>query len=171
MALPSHLHHPLSTLAHKNDQVTGIFFENKVDYTTWFGANIEYIHGIQVTIDPIGHLMCPAAKTPNIIQPDQAIFHFKLWKSFGLCGSYIAIGGHARQQYAHIDTSSLRSCSAPPLLNIYPPFTIPQNIPVTAITESVRDAEFVREEWEQVKSRFSLRLDTNTVVGDSLYLS
>lgn len=30
------------------EQVTGIFFESKVDYTTWFGANVEYIHGIQV---------------------------------------------------------------------------------------------------------------------------
>lgn len=29
-------------------QVTGILFEMKVDYTTWFGANPEYIHGIQV---------------------------------------------------------------------------------------------------------------------------
>lgn len=32
----------------RNKQVTGIFFESKVDYTTWFGANVEYIHGIQV---------------------------------------------------------------------------------------------------------------------------
>lgn len=30
------------------DQVTGIFFESKIDYTTWFGDNVEYIHGIQV---------------------------------------------------------------------------------------------------------------------------
>lgn len=30
-------------------QVTGVYFESKVDYTTWFGDNIEYIHGIQVT--------------------------------------------------------------------------------------------------------------------------
>ena len=29
-------------------QVTGIFFESKVDYTTWFGDNVEYIHGLQV---------------------------------------------------------------------------------------------------------------------------
>lgn len=29
-------------------QVTGIYFESKVDYTTWFGDNVEYIHGIQV---------------------------------------------------------------------------------------------------------------------------
>lgn len=37
-----------STLHRFPFQVTGIFFESKVDYTTWFGANIEYIHGIQV---------------------------------------------------------------------------------------------------------------------------
>ncbi|CAM9787066.1 unnamed protein product, partial [Laminaria digitata] len=30
-------------------QVTGIYFESKVDYTTWFGDKVEYIHGIQVT--------------------------------------------------------------------------------------------------------------------------
>ena len=29
-------------------KVTGIFFESKIDYTTWFGDNVEYIHGIQV---------------------------------------------------------------------------------------------------------------------------
>jgi len=29
-------------------QVTGIFFESKVDYTTWFGADTHLIHGIQV---------------------------------------------------------------------------------------------------------------------------
>ncbi|CAM9159945.1 unnamed protein product [Ectocarpus fasciculatus] len=52
------------------NKVTGIFFESKVDYTTWFGANVEYIHGIQ-------------------------------------------------------------------------------NIPVTAITEFVRDAQFCKEEWDQ----------------------
>ena len=29
------------------NKVTGIFFDNKADYTTWFGNNAEYIHGIQ----------------------------------------------------------------------------------------------------------------------------
>ena len=29
------------------NKVTGIFFDNKADYTTWFGGNPEYIHGIQ----------------------------------------------------------------------------------------------------------------------------
>lgn len=32
-----------------SNQVTGIFFESKIDYTTWFGDNVEYIHGIQVS--------------------------------------------------------------------------------------------------------------------------
>ncbi|CAM9216242.1 unnamed protein product [Ascophyllum nodosum] len=32
---------------HPADFVIGIFFEAKVDYTTWFGNNVEYIHGIQ----------------------------------------------------------------------------------------------------------------------------
>ena len=32
-------------------QVTGIYFESKVDYTTWFGGKVEYIHGIQVRHD------------------------------------------------------------------------------------------------------------------------
>ncbi|CAF3500167.1 unnamed protein product [Rotaria socialis] len=30
------------------NKVTGIFFENKADYTTWFGTNPEFIHGIQM---------------------------------------------------------------------------------------------------------------------------
>jgi len=30
------------------NHVTGIFFQNKVDYTTWFGWREEYIHGIQM---------------------------------------------------------------------------------------------------------------------------
>ncbi|CAN0496697.1 unnamed protein product, partial [Scytosiphon promiscuus] len=33
--------------------VTGIFFESKIDYTTWFGDNVEYIHGIQVGGMPV----------------------------------------------------------------------------------------------------------------------
>jgi endo-1,3(4)-beta-glucanase len=37
-------HHPDFVRNH----VTGIFFQNKVHYTTWFGANKEYIHGIQM---------------------------------------------------------------------------------------------------------------------------
>lgn len=34
------------------EQVTGILFEMKVDYTTWFGAETEFIHGIQVDALP-----------------------------------------------------------------------------------------------------------------------
>lgn len=34
-----------------NNKVTGIFFENKADYATWFGANPEFIHGIQYVFD------------------------------------------------------------------------------------------------------------------------
>ncbi|CAM9314443.1 unnamed protein product [Laminaria digitata] len=36
--------HPAAFVRNK---VTGILFEMKVDYTTWFGAEAEYIHGIQ----------------------------------------------------------------------------------------------------------------------------
>eukprot|EP00903_Cladosiphon_okamuranus_P021661 g19915.t1 len=63
----SNTNHPVDFVRNK---VTGIFFESKIDYTTWFGDNVEYIHGIQ-------------------------------------------------------------------------------NIPVTAVTASVRTPEFVREEWDQ----------------------
>jgi len=31
-----------------NNKAPGISFENKVHYTTWFGANTEFIHGIQM---------------------------------------------------------------------------------------------------------------------------
>lgn len=37
-------------LLNQCEQVTGVYFESKVDYTTWFGDNVEYIHGIQVRI-------------------------------------------------------------------------------------------------------------------------
>eukprot|EP01130_Rhizamoeba_saxonica_P019302 TRINITY_DN993_c0_g1_i1.p1 TRINITY_DN993_c0_g1~~TRINITY_DN993_c0_g1_i1.p1 ORF type:complete len:722 (+),score=114.93 TRINITY_DN993_c0_g1_i1:404-2569(+) len=37
--------HPAEFVKNK---VTGIFFENKVHYTTWFGYNPEFIHGIQM---------------------------------------------------------------------------------------------------------------------------
>ncbi len=36
------------------NKVTGITFENKCDYTTYFGKNLEYIHGIHmIPITPI----------------------------------------------------------------------------------------------------------------------
>ena len=31
-----------------NNKVTGILFENKIDHTTYFGTNIEYIQGIHM---------------------------------------------------------------------------------------------------------------------------
>merc|ERR1719277_130128 len=34
--------------AFSKNHVTGIFFQNRVDYTTWFGWREEYIHGIQM---------------------------------------------------------------------------------------------------------------------------
>ena len=37
--------HPANFIGNK---VTGIFFENKCDYATWFGGNIEFKHGIQM---------------------------------------------------------------------------------------------------------------------------
>jgi len=37
--------HPREIVGNK---VTGIYFENGVEYKTWFGENEEYIHGIQV---------------------------------------------------------------------------------------------------------------------------
>ncbi|CAM9504804.1 unnamed protein product, partial [Ectocarpus fasciculatus] len=40
----SNTNHPVDFVRNK---VTGIFFESKIDYTTWFGDNVEYIHGIQ----------------------------------------------------------------------------------------------------------------------------
>jgi endo-1,3(4)-beta-glucanase len=46
--------HPKEIIPNK---VTGIFFDNKVDYATWFGPNREYIHGIQmIPVSPIHEL-------------------------------------------------------------------------------------------------------------------
>ncbi|KZW02924.1 glycoside hydrolase [Exidia glandulosa HHB12029] len=38
-------HHPAQFVSNR---ITGILFENKVDHTTYFGSNIEYIHGIHM---------------------------------------------------------------------------------------------------------------------------
>eukprot|EP00913_Durusdinium_trenchii_P022724 g21340.t1 len=38
-------HHPEDFVT---NHVTGIFFQNKVDYATWFGWRYEFIHGIQM---------------------------------------------------------------------------------------------------------------------------
>ena len=46
--------HPKELIPNK---VSGIFFDNKVDYATWFGPNREYIHGIQMLpVSPIQEL-------------------------------------------------------------------------------------------------------------------
>ncbi|CAN0416063.1 unnamed protein product, partial [Ascophyllum nodosum] len=86
----TNVNHPVDFVRNKARYVTGILFESKVDYTTWFGDNLEYIHGIQ-------------------------------------------------------------------------------NIPVTAITEFVREPEFVREEWE--KRLESIVESANGVWGTVLYMS
>lgn len=39
------LHHPKDFA---QNHVTGIFFQNKVDYATWFGWRYDFIHGIQM---------------------------------------------------------------------------------------------------------------------------
>lgn len=37
-----------------NNKVSGIFFENKIAYTTFFGTNVEYIHGIHmIPVTPV----------------------------------------------------------------------------------------------------------------------
>ncbi|CEM36392.1 unnamed protein product [Vitrella brassicaformis CCMP3155] len=42
---PDNGNHPAAFV---KNRVSGILFENKVDYATWFGDNTEYIHGIQM---------------------------------------------------------------------------------------------------------------------------
>jgi endo-1,3(4)-beta-glucanase len=40
------------------NKVVGIFFENKVDYTTWFGSNREFMHGIQmIPVSPVNEFL------------------------------------------------------------------------------------------------------------------
>jgi endo-1,3(4)-beta-glucanase len=40
------------------NKVVGLFFENKVDYTTWFGNRREFIHGIQmIPVSPINEFL------------------------------------------------------------------------------------------------------------------
>ncbi|KAI9301637.1 endo-1,3(4)-beta-glucanase, partial [Cunninghamella echinulata] len=49
--LDSNKNRPSDFIKHK---VTGILFEQKLDYTTYFGRNIEFIHGIQqIPMTPI----------------------------------------------------------------------------------------------------------------------
>lgn len=40
------------------NKIVGIFFENKIDYTTWFGAQREFIHGIQmIPVSPVNEFL------------------------------------------------------------------------------------------------------------------
>jgi endo-1,3(4)-beta-glucanase len=40
------------------NKVVGLFFENKVDYTTWFGNRREFMHGIQmIPVSPINEFL------------------------------------------------------------------------------------------------------------------
>ena len=55
-----------------DNKVVGIQWSNKVDYTTWFGNNVEFIHCIQVEmIKPV--LTPPLGKTHLFRTP-----HFSL---------------------------------------------------------------------------------------------
>lgn len=49
------------------NHVTGIFFDNKVDYTTWFSPEKQSIHGIQmIPVSPINEIV----RTPKFIQEE-----------------------------------------------------------------------------------------------------
>jgi len=53
------------------NHVTGIFFQNKVDYTTWFGGKAEYIHGIQML--PLSPALLLTRKAPFCLQEWRSI--------------------------------------------------------------------------------------------------
>lgn len=49
------------------NKVSGILFDNKIDHTTWFGTNLEYIQGIHMLpITPISS----AIRTPTFVQQE-----------------------------------------------------------------------------------------------------
>ncbi|CCH42381.1 putative secreted protein [Wickerhamomyces ciferrii] len=49
------------------NKVSGILFDNKVDYTTWFGTNKEYIHGIHMLpITPVSSVI----RGPNFVKQE-----------------------------------------------------------------------------------------------------
>ncbi len=58
--------HPLDYIGNK---VTGIYFAAKCNYTTWFGPNPEYIHGVQ---------MLPA--TPALVNVRDQRFVWEGWQ-------------------------------------------------------------------------------------------
>lgn len=53
------------------NMVSGILFDNKLDYTTYFGTNVEYIHGIHML--PI---------TPALLYVRQPLFVLAEWSRF-----------------------------------------------------------------------------------------
>ncbi|KKA30039.1 hypothetical protein TD95_001509, partial [Thielaviopsis punctulata] len=52
-----------------DNRVAGILFENKIDHTTWFGANLEYIQGIHML--PL-LASTPLVRTPEFVQTEWA---------------------------------------------------------------------------------------------------
>lgn len=45
-----------------NNKVVGVLWSTKVDYATWFGSNVEFIHCIQMLpFTPISELYLPAS--------------------------------------------------------------------------------------------------------------
>ncbi|KAK3995908.1 glycosyl hydrolase family 81-domain-containing protein [Cladorrhinum sp. PSN332] len=64
------------------NKVAGILFENKVDHTTYFGANIEYIQGI--------HMLPLLPHTPLIRKPD---FVREEWETYFAHGRAERISG------------------------------------------------------------------------------
>lgn len=124
--------YPTRPCTASNFQVTGIFFESKVDYTTWFGGNVEYIHGIQVIYIAVRYSPNANPSVHNHIQETRDR----------------SISNHLQSMYPiscdkYIEGRALPRCCR--LLRNHP-----QNIPVTAITEHVRDPQFCHEEWHQV---------------------
>ncbi|RUP45655.1 endo-1,3(4)-beta-glucanase [Jimgerdemannia flammicorona] len=54
--------------AYIKNKVVGIFFENKCDYTTYFGRYIEYIHGIQQL--PMTPILGEETRTSTFVQQE-----------------------------------------------------------------------------------------------------
>ncbi|KAF1795349.1 Endo-1,3(4)-beta-glucanase [Phytophthora cactorum] len=97
------------------NHVTGIFFDNKADYTTWFSAEKYCIHGIQmIPVSPINGL----ARTKTFIQEEwddilskEAIVTggdtTNAWLSLLLVNeAWLEEGGDAATEYNHDDTHS-----------------------------------------------------------------
>jgi len=75
----SNVAHPPQFIGNK---VTGIFFENKCDYATWFSPRVECIHGIQMLpLTP----MAEAVRTSRFVAEEWTLLANKLeesdWKS------------------------------------------------------------------------------------------